>query len=140
MTVANQVSASVSQSVGTNGAGGFGADINLPLVDAAYPALNGAGYTYDPGGNLKTGGGYALTYDALGYPTQKTYSATSEDYIYTADDERLAVRRNGWYNWSVSWATKIERLKPMSEKRATRGREVQRGAYDEAFPPERRII
>ena len=62
--VANQVQASVSQSVGTNVTGGFGADINLPQVDAAYPNLNGAGYAVaiiDTGidyNNSNLGGGW----------------------------------------------------------------------------------
>jgi RHS repeat-associated protein len=68
------------------------------------------GYTYDPAGNLKTGDGYTLTYDALGQAATKIYTAANtfnETYIYTAGEERLGVltsntaETSSWWYWSV---------------------------------------
>jgi RHS repeat-associated protein len=68
------------------------------------------GYTYDPAGNLKTGDGYTLTYDALGQAATKIYTAANtfnETYIYTAGEERLGVltsntaESSSWWYWSV---------------------------------------
>jgi RHS repeat-associated protein len=68
------------------------------------------GYGYDSAGNVTTGGGYTLTYDALGQAATKSYSATNtfnETYIYTADEERIGVltsntaETSSWWYWSV---------------------------------------
>lgn len=68
------------------------------------------GYTYDPAGNLQTGDGYTLSYDALGQAATKTYTAATtynETYIYTAGEERMGVLTSNtsetasWWYWSV---------------------------------------
>jgi RHS repeat-associated protein len=68
------------------------------------------GYTYDSAGNLKTGDGYTLSYDALGQAATKTYTASTtynETYIYTAGEERIGVltsnsgQTSSWWYWSV---------------------------------------
>jgi RHS repeat-associated protein len=78
-------------------------------TDTATNRLS-TGYTYDAAGNVKTGDGYTLSYDALGQAATKTYTATNtfnETYIYTAGDERIGVQTSNstetssWWYWSV---------------------------------------
>jgi RHS repeat-associated protein len=68
------------------------------------------GYTYDPAGNVTSGDGYTLSYDALGQAATKTYTAATtynETYIYTAGEERIGVQTSNsgqtssWWYWSV---------------------------------------
>jgi RHS repeat-associated protein len=68
------------------------------------------GYTYDRAGNVTSGDGYTLTYDALGQVATKTYTASTtynETYIYTAGEERIGVQTSNsaetssWWYWSV---------------------------------------
>lgn len=78
-----------------------GAQVNTP-TSSATNRLNGAGVTYDAGGNLLTWNGNAYVYDLLNRMVRYT-TATQEawHYAYTADDERLfqvspTVNRKVW--------------------------------------------
>jgi RHS repeat-associated protein len=78
-------------------------------TDTATNRLS-SGYTYDPAGNVKTGDGYTLSYDAVGQAATKTYTAANtfnETYIYSAAEERIGVQTSNstetssWWYWSV---------------------------------------
>jgi RHS repeat-associated protein len=82
---------------------------------ATEPATNrlSTGYAYDSAGNVISGDGYTLSYDALGQAAAKTYTDTTtattfnETYIYTASEERIGVQTSNsretssWLYWSV---------------------------------------
>jgi len=82
---------------------------------ATEPATNrlSTGYMYDSAGNVISGDGYTLSYDALGQAAAKTYTDTTtattfnETYIYTAGEERVGVQASNsretssWLYWSV---------------------------------------
>jgi RHS repeat-associated protein len=57
--------------------------------------------TYDDGGNVKTGFGASYKYDGTGMLTEATVGSDLRDFVYTADDERLAVRRGVTWTWTV---------------------------------------
>jgi RHS repeat-associated protein len=84
--------------------------VTQPIDTDATTNRLSTGYTYDSAGNVKTGDGYTLSYDALGQVATKTYSATTtynETYIYTAGEERIGVQTSNsadtssWWFWSV---------------------------------------
>jgi RHS repeat-associated protein len=57
--------------------------------------------TYDPAGNVTQFYGHTYSYDALNTATSDV-SGTTREYVYTADDERLAVYTvGGAWNWTV---------------------------------------
>jgi RHS repeat-associated protein len=57
--------------------------------------------TYDDAGNVKTGFGAAYKYDGTGMVTEAAVGSDVRDFVYTADDERLAVRRGTSWTWTV---------------------------------------
>jgi RHS repeat-associated protein len=57
--------------------------------------------TYDDAGNVKTGFGASYKYDGTGMVTEATVGSDVRDFVYTADDERLAVRRGTSWTWTV---------------------------------------
>jgi RHS repeat-associated protein len=57
--------------------------------------------TYDEAGNVKTGFGAAYTYDGTGMVTGATVGSDVRDFVYTADDERIAVRNGLSWTWNV---------------------------------------
>ena len=69
-------------------------------ISATNNRIEQAGY--DGGGNVKTFGGHAYTYDALHMPVRDDHGPLAREYVYTADDERLAVYEVGssWH-WTV---------------------------------------
>jgi RHS repeat-associated protein len=69
--------------------------------------INGAAVTYDVAGNIKTiaatsgSPGAVYSYDALGMMTEATVGSDVRQFIYTADDERIAVRQGASWTWTV---------------------------------------
>ncbi|MEA2239406.1 MAG: hypothetical protein QOC81_4130 [Thermoanaerobaculia bacterium] len=57
--------------------------------------------TYDAAGNITgvTGGSY--TYDGTGMMTEATVGSDDRQFVYTADDERIAVRQGVSWTWTV---------------------------------------
>ena len=57
---------------------------------------------YTRAGNLKTFAGHTYTYDADGMQTRDQSAAGIREYVYTADDERIAVYtvNTGTWHWS----------------------------------------
>jgi RHS repeat-associated protein len=70
-------------------------------------SINGAAVTYDAAGNIKTiaatsGSPSAVySYDALGMMTEATVGSDDRQFIYTADDERIAVRQGASWTWMI---------------------------------------
>jgi len=69
--------------------------------------INGAAVTYDDAGNIKTiaatsgSPGAAYTYDGTGMMTQATVGSDDRQFLYTADDERIAVKQGASWTWTV---------------------------------------
>jgi YD repeat-containing protein len=61
-----------------------------------------AGVSYSLAGNVTGYGGMTIDYDAMNMPVRKSVGANVEEYVYTADDERIAVYDavNNW-RWSL---------------------------------------
>jgi RHS repeat-associated protein len=57
--------------------------------------------TYDDAGNVKTGFGAVYTYDGTGMVRRATVGTDIRDFVYTADDERIAVRQGASWTWTV---------------------------------------
>ena len=60
-----------------------------------------ANVTYDDAGNVLQGYGATYVYDGTGMVTQATVGTDVRDFVYTADDERIAVKRGASWTWSV---------------------------------------
>ncbi len=69
--------------------------------------INGATVTYDAPGNIKTiaatsGSPSAVyAYDGLGMMTEATVGSDDRQFLYTADDERIAVRQGASWTWMI---------------------------------------
>ena len=59
--------------------------------------------SYDSAGNVTQFDGHTYTYDALNMQTRDVQGVVVRDYVYTADDERIAVYTpgNGAWRWTV---------------------------------------
>lgn len=57
--------------------------------------------TYDEAGNVKSGYGATYTYDGTGMVTRATVGSDDRIFLYTADDERIAVRQGASWTWTV---------------------------------------
>jgi RHS repeat-associated protein len=57
--------------------------------------------TYDEAGNVVSGFTAAYKYDGTGMVTEATVGSDIRDFVYTADDERIAVRRGATWTWTV---------------------------------------
>ena len=78
-----------------------GADCALnPDVNRNTNHLSGPQTVYDNAGNLAQIDGHAYTYDPLGMMTSQNATQFSQ-YVYTADDERIAVYKGTRWEWSV---------------------------------------
>jgi RHS repeat-associated protein len=53
--------------------------------------VNGASYSYDPNGNLLSGGGRTYTWDAENRPSSVSFTGGSESYSYDALGERVKL-------------------------------------------------
>jgi RHS repeat-associated protein len=69
--------------------------------------IKGAAVTYDAAGNIKTiaassgSPGAVYSYDALGMMTEATVGSDDRQFLYTADDERIAVRQGVSWTWMI---------------------------------------
>jgi len=60
--------------------------------------------SYDEAGNVTNGYDATYRYDGTGMVTGATVCSDIRDFVYTADDERIAVRRG------ASWSTSARRV------------------------------
>jgi RHS repeat-associated protein len=75
-------------------------------VDSATNHLTTSGITsdavtYDAAGNVEAASGGIYTYDGTGMMTRAKVDADDRQFIYTADDERIAVRQGQSWTWTV---------------------------------------
>ncbi|MBV9185818.1 MAG: hypothetical protein JO093_09345, partial [Acidobacteria bacterium] len=56
---------------------------------------------YDDAGNVKTGFGAVYMYDGTGMVRRAAVGTDIRDFVYTADDERIAVRQGASWTWTV---------------------------------------
>jgi RHS repeat-associated protein len=69
--------------------------------------INGAAVTYDAAGNISTiaatstSPGAVYSYDATGMMTKATVGSDDRQFLYTADDERIAVRQGVSWTWMI---------------------------------------
>jgi len=74
------------------------------VADTAVTPLNNnhlSAATYDDAGNVLTGFGAVYTYDGTGMVRRATVGTDIRDFVYTADDERIAVRQGASWTWTV---------------------------------------
>ncbi len=84
-------------------------DIGLTATMIALdPAHNNrlqaaGGITYDPVGNLGSDATAIYTYDPFSQLREKDFSGSTDNeiYLYAADDERIAVKQNDTWTWSI---------------------------------------
>ncbi|MBV8545358.1 MAG: hypothetical protein JO088_11500, partial [Acidobacteria bacterium] len=69
--------------------------------------INGAAVTYDVAGNINTISatsttpGAVYSYDATGMMTRATVGTDDRQFLYTADDERIAVKQGASWTWTI---------------------------------------
>jgi RHS repeat-associated protein len=81
--------------LGTNDCQGFS-------IDATENKNRIAGAGYDAGGNVTNLSGHIYSYDALNMMTRDSFGALAREFVYTADDERIATYTVGSsWNWTV---------------------------------------
>jgi RHS repeat-associated protein len=88
--------------VTANGAIGCVGGCDVP--DTAVTAQNNnhlSAATYDDAGNVTNGFGAVYTYDGTGMVRRATVGTDIRDFVYTADDERIAVRQGASWTWTV---------------------------------------
>ena len=59
------------------------------------------GVSYDDAGSVTGASGATYTYDGTGMMTRSITGTDDRQYVYTADDERIAVRQGVSWTWSV---------------------------------------
>lgn len=59
------------------------------------------GVSYDDAGSITAASGATYSYDGAGMMTRSIAGSDDRQYVYTADDERIAVRQGVSWNWSV---------------------------------------
>ena len=70
-------------------------------------AINGAAVTYDAAGNIKTiaaisgSPGAVYSYDGMGMMTEATVGSDVRQFIYTANDERIAIKQGVSWTWTL---------------------------------------
>ncbi|HEX8411725.1 MAG TPA: RHS repeat-associated core domain-containing protein [Thermoanaerobaculia bacterium] len=84
--------------------------------------LGGGGVTYDPSGNLTNLAGHTYTYDAVDMIVRNDSAAGAVEYVYTADDERIAVYRAPAGSWQ--WTVRNLDHKPLREFTSQNGTTV----------------
>jgi RHS repeat-associated protein len=66
--------------------------------------INGGAVTYDAAGNIATisgSPGAVYTYDSTGMMIQATVGSDDRQFLYTADDERIAVKQGVSWTWML---------------------------------------
>jgi RHS repeat-associated protein len=56
---------------------------------------------YDAAGNITSASGGVYAYDGTGMMTEATVGSDDRQFVYTADDERIAVRQGASWTWTV---------------------------------------
>ncbi|HXH93130.1 MAG TPA: RHS repeat-associated core domain-containing protein [Thermoanaerobaculia bacterium] len=56
---------------------------------------------YDAAGNITSASGGVYAYDGTGMMTEATVGSDDRQFVYTADDERIAVRQGQSWMWTV---------------------------------------
>jgi RHS repeat-associated protein len=56
---------------------------------------------YDAAGNITSASGGSYTYDGTGMMTEATVGSDDRQFVYTAGDERIAVRQGQSWTWTV---------------------------------------
>ena len=70
-------------------------------IDPATNRLNNA--THDAAGNVTVLGFHTYSYDALNMQIRDVSPSGAREYVYTADDERIAVYEDGQrWRWTVA--------------------------------------
>jgi RHS repeat-associated protein len=86
----------ITTSSATGCIGSCGVPVN---VDSGTNHLTSNSAAYDDAGGLRMLDGAAYTYDGVGMMKHATDSGA--DFIYSADDERVATARLGVWNWTI---------------------------------------
>jgi RHS repeat-associated protein len=74
--------------------------ITVSAASAAKNQIQQA--SYDNSGNVKAFAGHQYSYDALNMPVRDDFGPLAREFVYTADDERLAVYEVGSsWRWTV---------------------------------------
>ena len=83
----------------TQGAG----NCQYSAIDAPTNRLSSATYETGGSGNVADFGGHTYAYDAVNMATRDLTVSSTREFVYTADDERLAVYTvgGGAWNWTV---------------------------------------
>jgi RHS repeat-associated protein len=63
--------------------------------------LTNSDVSYDAAGSVTAASGANYSYDGTGMMTRSIAGSDDRQYVYTADDERIAVRQGLSWNWSV---------------------------------------
>lgn len=78
-------------------------DCQQHTINAANNRINGSN-NHDSAGNVTKLDGHEYTYDAVNMQTRDvdTVSGVTREYVYTADDERIALYTvNQWWRWTI---------------------------------------
>jgi RHS repeat-associated protein len=70
-------------------------------VEPATNHLTNSGVSYDAAGNMTATNGGVYTYDGTGMMIQATVGSDDRQFVYTADDERIAIRQGVSWTWTV---------------------------------------
>jgi RHS repeat-associated protein len=106
-TMAYQYDAPGNRTVATAGVSAVkcvgGTDCDVPVtISTSTNHLTGSGITYDPAGNLTALSAVnSFTYDALSMVQSSHLGSNTLQYIYTADDERVATYSGGLWTWTI---------------------------------------
>jgi RHS repeat-associated protein len=76
-----------------------GSSTNRLLTTTANGAATNVGY--DAAGNITSASGGSYTYDGTGMMTEASVGSDDRQFVYTADDERIAVRQGASWTWTV---------------------------------------
>ncbi|MEA2238177.1 MAG: hypothetical protein QOC81_2901 [Thermoanaerobaculia bacterium] len=76
-----------------------------PSTNRLMTTTNSSGTTanvaYDAAGNITAATGGSYTYDGTGMMIEATVGSDDRQFVYTADDERIAVRQGVSWTWTV---------------------------------------
>ncbi len=80
-----------------------GTNCEAPVTMRETPSTTNhlAGVTYDDAGNVKQGYDATYVYDETGMVMGATVGSDVRNFAYTADDERIAVKRGASWTWTV---------------------------------------
>jgi RHS repeat-associated protein len=107
-TMAYQYDAFGNRTAATAGANATkcvgGTDCDVPVtISTSTNHLTGTGIIYDAAGDLKSlpGSASSFTYDALSMAQSSALGANTLQYVYAADDERLATYNGSLWTWTI---------------------------------------